>query len=145
VTIEHRPGRTITEADNVWFTNLTMNPHPLHFDALREPHRVEEAAGELVPDARDRDGHERRRRPAGTRCSNLGWDKVRLPEPVFAGDTIYAEIDGPLEAPLRDASRSRRRHRRDEGRQARRHRLHDVRATFLVYMRDSAPHDSAGY
>ncbi len=32
VTVEHRPGRTITQADNVWFTNLTMNPHPLHFD-----------------------------------------------------------------------------------------------------------------
>src|SRR5271170_4207901 len=29
---EHRPGRTITEADNVWFTLLTMNTHPLHFD-----------------------------------------------------------------------------------------------------------------
>ena len=30
---EHRPGRTITEADNTWFTLLTMNTHPLHFDA----------------------------------------------------------------------------------------------------------------
>ena len=29
---EHRPGRTITEADNTWFTLLTMNTHPLHFD-----------------------------------------------------------------------------------------------------------------
>ena len=32
VTYEHRPGRTITEADNSWFTILTMNTHPLHFD-----------------------------------------------------------------------------------------------------------------
>src|ERR1700727_649643 len=30
---EHRPGRTISEADNTWFTLLTMNQHPLHFDA----------------------------------------------------------------------------------------------------------------
>ena len=30
---EHRPGRTITETDNIWFTNLTMNTHPIHFDA----------------------------------------------------------------------------------------------------------------
>ena len=30
---EHRPGRTISEADNTWFTLLTMNTHPLHFDA----------------------------------------------------------------------------------------------------------------
>jgi acyl dehydratase len=29
---EHRPGRTITETDNIWFTLLTMNKHPLHFD-----------------------------------------------------------------------------------------------------------------
>ena len=31
-TYEHRPGRTISEADNTWFTLLTMNQHPLHFD-----------------------------------------------------------------------------------------------------------------
>ena len=29
---EHRPGRTLTESDNTWFTLLTMNQHPLHFD-----------------------------------------------------------------------------------------------------------------
>ena len=30
---EHWPGRTVTEVDNIWFTNLTMNTHPIHFDA----------------------------------------------------------------------------------------------------------------
>ena len=35
---EHRPGRTITEADNTWFTLLTMNQHPLHFDAEYAKH-----------------------------------------------------------------------------------------------------------
>ena len=30
---EHWPGRTVSEADNIWFTNLTMNTHPIHFDA----------------------------------------------------------------------------------------------------------------
>ena len=52
----HRPGRTISEADNTWFTLLTMNQHPLHFDhAYAAP-----AAGQQLPDARHRNRHERR-------------------------------------------------------------------------------------
>src|SRR5436190_14950564 len=35
---EHRPGRTITETDNIWFTLLTMNTHPLHFDSAYNMH-----------------------------------------------------------------------------------------------------------
>lgn len=90
---EHRPGRTITEADNVWFTLLTMNTHPLHFD------RVYAASSEF-------------KQPLVNSCltlaivtgmsvsdvsqkavANLGWDKVRLTAPVFVGDTIYAESE----------------------------------------------------
>jgi itaconyl-CoA hydratase len=90
---EHRPGRTLTEADNTWFTLLTMNQHPLHFDAVY-------AAGTEF------------KRPLVNSCltlaivtgmsvadvsqktvANLGWDKVRLTAPVFAGDTVYAESE----------------------------------------------------
>src|SRR3970282_384673 len=90
---EHRPGRTLTETDNTWFTLLTMNQHPLHFDAAH-------AAGTEF------------KRPLVNSCltlavvtgmsvsdvsqktvANLGWDKVRLTAPVFAGDTIYAESE----------------------------------------------------
>jgi len=90
---EHRPGRTISEADNTWFTLLTMNTHPIHFDAAYA------AKTEFV-------------RPLVNSCltlamvtgmsvndlsrkaiANLGWDKVRLTAPVFAGDTIYAESE----------------------------------------------------
>jgi acyl dehydratase len=90
---EHRPGRTVTEADNIWFSLLTMNQHPLHSDAAFA------AQSEFA-------------RPLVNSCltlaivtgmsvadfsykavANLGWDKVKLTAPVFAGDTIYAESE----------------------------------------------------
>ena len=88
---EHRPGRSITETDNTWFTLLTMNQHPLHFD--REYGKKSEfgqvlvnscltislVTGMSVSDISQKT------------VANLGWDKVRLTGPVFIGDTIYAE------------------------------------------------------
>lgn len=88
---EHRPGRTISETDNTWFTLLTMNQHPLHFD--HEYGRKTEfgqvlvnscltlslVTGMSVSDISQKT------------VANLGWDKVRLTGPVFIGDTIYAE------------------------------------------------------
>jgi itaconyl-CoA hydratase len=90
---EHRPGRTISEADNTWFTLLTMNRHPLHFDhayaAKTEFGRplvnscltLAMVTGMSVDDVSYR------------AIGNLGWDKVRLTAPVFVGDTIYAESE----------------------------------------------------
>jgi acyl dehydratase len=88
---EHRPGRTISETDNTWFTLLTMNQHPLHFD--HEYGRKTEfgqvlvnscltlslVTGMSVSDISQKT------------VANLGWDKVRLTGPVFIGDTLYAE------------------------------------------------------
>ena len=88
---EHRPGRSITETDNTWFTLLTMNQHPLHFD--REYGRKSDfgqvlvnscltislVTGMSVSDISQKT------------VANLGWDKVRLTGPVFIGDTIYAQ------------------------------------------------------
>ncbi|OBU78788.1 dehydratase [Mycoplasmoides gallisepticum] len=88
---EHRPGRTVLDVDNVWFTLLTLNPQQVHFDqhyadktewkkllvdstftlALVTGMSVNSISGKVV--------------------ANLGWDKVRLTNPVFAGDMIYAE------------------------------------------------------
>ena len=88
---EHRPGRTITETDNTWFTLLTMNQHPLHFDkeygAKTEFSKVlvnscltiSLVTGMSVSDISQKT------------IANLGWDKVRLSGPVFIGDTLYAE------------------------------------------------------
>lgn len=90
-TYEHRPGRTINEADNTWFTLLTMNQHPIHFDAEYARHSefgrplvvstltLSLLVGMSVSDVSQK------------AIANLGWDKIRLPKPVFVGDTLYAE------------------------------------------------------
>jgi len=90
---EHRPGRTISEADNTWFTLLTMNKHPLHFDAeyaaksefgkplVNSCLTLAMVAGMSVSDISQKT------------VANLGWDKIKLTAPVFAGDTIYAESE----------------------------------------------------
>ena len=90
---EHRPGCTISEADNTWFTLLTMNTHPVHFDAayaakteFKRPLvnsclTLAMVTGMSVSDL------------SGKAIANLGWDNVRLTAPVFAGDTIYAESE----------------------------------------------------
>jgi len=88
---EHRPGRTITEADNTWFTLLTMNTHPLHFDAayaakseFKRPLvnsclTLSMVVGMSVSDVSQK------------AIANLGWNDIKLTAPVFVGDTIYAE------------------------------------------------------
>ena len=88
---EHRPGRSITETDNTWFTLLTMNQHPLHFDreygaktefgqvVVNSCLTISLVTGMSVSDISQKT------------VANLGWDKVRLTGPVFVGDTLYAE------------------------------------------------------
>ena len=90
---EHRPGRTINEADNSWFTLLTMNTHPLHFDAeyakdsefgkilVNSCLTLSIVAGMSVSDVSQK------------AIANLGWTDIKLPAPVFIGDTIYAETE----------------------------------------------------
>ena len=90
---EHRPGRTITEADNSWFTLLTMNTHPLHFDTEYAKHSefgkplvnsaftLSVVVGMSVSDTSQK------------AIANLGWDKIKLTAPVFVGDTLYAESE----------------------------------------------------
>ncbi|MDP6709273.1 MAG: MaoC family dehydratase, partial [Alphaproteobacteria bacterium] len=90
---EHRPGRTITEADNTWFTLLTMNQHPLHFDheyakasefgrpVVNSALTVSVVAGMSVSDTSQK------------AIANLGWTDIQMPAPVFNGDTLYAESE----------------------------------------------------
>ena len=92
-TYEHRPGRTITETDNAWFTLLTMNTHPLHFDAayaaksefgrplVNSCLTLSIVVGMSVSDISQQ------------AIGNLGWNDIRLTAPVFVGDTIYAESE----------------------------------------------------
>jgi acyl dehydratase len=87
-----RFGRTVLEADNAWFTLLTLNTNPIHFDAeyaattewgrqlVDSTFTLALVTGLSVTDVSERG-------------VNLGWREVRLPAPVFAGDTIRAETE----------------------------------------------------
>ena len=88
---EHEPGRTVTEADNLLFTALTMNPQPLHLDAEFAKNSIHGrilvnsiftlglVVGLSVGDT-----------TLGTTLGNLGFDKTTFPNPVFIGDTLRA-------------------------------------------------------
>jgi itaconyl-CoA hydratase len=87
-----RFGRTVLDADNVWFTMLTLNTNPIHFDAeyaaktewgrplVDSTFTLALVTGLSVGDVSENG-------------VNLGWREVRLPAPVFAGDTIRAETE----------------------------------------------------
>jgi acyl dehydratase len=92
VIYRHAPGRTITEADNVLFTTLTMNPQSLHLDAAASAQT--EFGERLVNSLLTMSvlvglsvGH----LTQGTIVANLGFTDVEFPHPVRHGDTIYGE------------------------------------------------------
>jgi len=90
---EHWPGRTITDADNIHFSLLTMNNHPMHCDAafaaksefgqplVNSGLTLAIVLGMTVGDV------------SGKAVANLGWTEIKLTAPVFGGDTIYAETE----------------------------------------------------
>jgi acyl dehydratase len=92
--IKHTSGRTITEADNVFFNSITMNTQPLHLNAdfakktlfgkriVNGILTMGIVIGLTVSDLTE-----------GTIIANLGYEKVTHPKPVFHGDTIYVETE----------------------------------------------------
>jgi len=90
---EHPLGRTITSADNIWFTLLTQNTAPIHFDhhyaaqtefgkpLVNSCLTLALVTGQSVTDVTQ------------NVMANLGWDEVRLPNPVFEGDTVYSRSE----------------------------------------------------
>jgi itaconyl-CoA hydratase len=90
---EHPLGRTITTADNAWFTLLTQNTAPIHFDhhyasqtefgrpLVNSCLTLALVTGQSVTDV------------SQNVMANLGWDEVRLPNPVFEGDTVYSRTE----------------------------------------------------
>ena len=89
----HPLGRTVLEVDNAWFTLLTQNTAPLHFDRyyaaqtewgrplVDSTFTLALVTGQSVTDV------------SQNVFANLGWDEVRLPNPVFEGDTIYSQSE----------------------------------------------------
>lgn len=91
--IKHNPGRTVTESDNTWMTLLTMNHHPIHFDAeLAKKSEFKQRLVNSVVTFAIINGMTVSSISAKA-IANLGWDKVRLPNPVFIGDTLYAQSE----------------------------------------------------
>jgi acyl dehydratase len=90
---EHALGRTVLAVDNSWFTLLTQNTNPIHFDAayaaktefgrplVDSTFTLALVTGQSVSDI------------SQNAMANLGWDEVRLPHPVFEGDTIYSRSE----------------------------------------------------
>jgi acyl dehydratase len=90
--IAHPVGRTVTAADNAWTTLIAVNTNPIHFDAhyaaqtefgrplVNSPLTLAIVTGLSVADI-------------SRHAVNLGWDEVRMPAPVFEGDTIYAQTE----------------------------------------------------
>lgn len=88
----HRPGRTVTEADNVLFTTLTMNTQSLHLDAAwaaTQPfgERLVNSMFTLATIV----GASVTQLTQGTIVANLGFESVGFPHPLFHGDTLYSE------------------------------------------------------
>jgi itaconyl-CoA hydratase len=90
---EHPLGRTILAADNIWFTLLTQNTNPIHFDhayasrtefgrpLVNSTLTLALVTGQSVSDL------------SQNAIANLSWDEIRLPNPVFEGDTIYSKSE----------------------------------------------------
>src|SRR6202165_493061 len=90
---EHALGRTVTTADNIWFTLLTQNTQPIHFDhqyaaqtefgkpLVNSCLTLSLVTGQSVTDV------------SQNVMANLGWDEVRLPHPVFEGDTVHSRAE----------------------------------------------------
>ena len=90
---QHPVGRTVIDADNIWFTLLTQNNNPIHFDRayasktefgkplVDSTFTLALVTGQSIIDL------------GINVMANLGWDEVRLPAPVFEGDTIYSQSE----------------------------------------------------
>jgi acyl dehydratase len=135
----HALGRTLTQNDNIWFTLLTQNTAPLHFDAhyaaqtefgrplINSCLTLALVTGQTVSDV------------SQNVMANLGWDEVRLPHPVFEGDTIYSRTT------VLDRRESRSRTNvgvvtvRTEGYNQSGVIVCTFKRTVMVYKRDGAP------
>ena len=138
-----RFGRTITETENIWFTCLTMNTNQVHFNVpfaertrfgkplVNSTFTLALVTGMTVPDTSE------------NATANLSWTDIKLPSPVFAGDTLWAESE------IMDLRESRSNPSvgivtmRCRGVNQRREVVIEFQRTFMVYKRDASEVEDA--
>jgi itaconyl-CoA hydratase len=138
-----RFGRTITETENIWFTCLTMNTNQVHFNVpfaertrfgkplVNSTFTLALVTGMTVPDTSE------------NATANLSWTDIKLPSPVFAGDTLWAESE------ITDLRESRSNPSvgivtmRCRGVNQRREVVIEFQRTFMVYKRDASEVEDA--
>ena len=132
-----RFGRTITDTDNIWFTCLTMNTNPIHFNVpfaertqfgqplVNSAFTVALVTGLTVPDTSE------------NAAANLQWTDIKLPKPVYVGDTLWAESE------ITDLRESKSNpsvgivSMRCRGINQRREVVIEFKRTFMVYKREA--------
>ncbi|MEK4305826.1 MaoC family dehydratase [Oceanobacillus sp. FSL K6-0251] len=135
----HPLGRTVTKTDNIYMTLLTQNTNPIHFDdyyseqtefgkpLVDSTFTIALVTGQSVTDL------------SQNAMANLGWDEVRLPNPVFEGDTIYSYSE------VQDKRESKSRPNvgivnvKTSGYNQRGEVVITFKRTFMIYKKDSAP------
>ena len=142
---EHRPGRTVLDVDNTYFTLLTLNVQQVHFDAA---YAAKTEWKKMLVDSTFTlallTGMSVRTVSAKV-VANLGWDKVRATQPVFAGDTLYAEstVLSKRESksrPTQGIVTVSTRGLNQDGRE-----VMSFERTMLVHRRGHSPEEAAGY
>jgi itaconyl-CoA hydratase len=142
---EHRPGRTVLDVDNTYFTLLTLNVQELHFDAAyaaktewKKPLVDSTFTLALITGMSVRS-------VSAKVVANLGWDKVKATHPVFAGDTLYAEStvlhkrlskSRPTQGIVTVSTRGIN----QDGKE-----VISFERTMLIYRRGHSPEDAANY
>lgn len=142
---EHRPGRTVLDVDNTYFTLLTLNVQPVHFDAafaaktewkkmlVDSTFTLALLTGMSV------------RTVSAKVVANLGWDKVKATHPIFAGDTLYAESTilskrDSKSRPTQGIVTVSTRGINQDGKE-----VMTFERTMLIYKRGHSPDEAAGY
>jgi itaconyl-CoA hydratase len=138
-----RLGRTVTDTDNTWFTCLTMNTNQMHFNTpyaertrfgrqlVNSTFTLALVTGMTVPDTSE------------NATANLAWTDIKLPKPVFVGDTLWAETE------ITDLRESQSHPNagivsmRCRGINQHREVVLEFKRTFMVYKRDAPEADPA--
>ena len=139
---EHPLGRTVLAADNSWFTLLTMNTNPLHFDTnyasktefgkrlVNSCLTLAIVTGQSVTDL------------SQNAAANLAWDEIRLPNPVFEGDTIYSRSEVLEKRESKSRPNVRIERVKTTGLNQHGTVVIEFKRTFMVYKRGHLPNES---